>query len=582
MSLEETRQNLIQLLGDTDSKVIALSGKWGTGKSHLWREVKAASIDPSVSASVYVSLFGMADMNQVKLKAVQSAIPKSDDHPAALEKLRTAFKGAKKVLEAVHKGFSALDEIALLAVPSVLSGKVIVLDDIERKHDKLSIEEVLGFIDEFTQQHGSRFVLVLNDDQLARRDVWDTLREKVIDQEIRLLTTPEEAFGIAIRLTPSAYADWIKKAVMVCGVNNIRIIGKVIKAVNRLLGSQALDESVLARVVPSIVLLVAINFKGIEDGPDFQFVLGTGFGTNWVELLEDKNKEPDEEDKRKGKWRLLLNELGIIACDEFEALVVDFLESGQFEVDAVSTIVKRYANETDAMRAREKANEFMKRLYWEYHLSEAELVEQAKEIIPVAKHLDPYIVTEIQMALSPLPGGKEIGEAVVHGWLDWFRSQEHEEINDENPFGKPLHRDIKATFDAINANVQAKATVFEVCKHVAEHSGWGTRHEIAMKAATSADFESTIRSLDVDDLRFFMRRMLEMRRQRSTYDPNFGAATERFVDACRNIANTPEPSRLGSLVQRLFNNAGMSSELAPPITTAAIEEKAVYDTPAKA
>jgi hypothetical protein len=31
MSLQETKQHLIQLLGDADNKVIALSGKWATG-----------------------------------------------------------------------------------------------------------------------------------------------------------------------------------------------------------------------------------------------------------------------------------------------------------------------------------------------------------------------------------------------------------------------------------------------------------------------------------------------------------------------------------------------------------------------
>lgn len=564
MSLEEAKQHLIQLLDDADNKVIALSGKWGTGKSHLWREVKAAAKKPSISEAVYVSLFGMADLNQVKLKAVQSAIPKSEEHPAALDKVRTALKGAKKVLEAVHKGFAALDEVALLAVPSILSNKVIVLDDIERKHDKLGIEEVLGLIDEFTQQHGSRFVLILNDDQLARRDVWDTLREKVIDQEIRLLTTPEEAFGIAIRLAPSAYADCIKGAVMTCGINNIRIIRKVIKAVDRILGGRALDPSVLARVVPSIVLLASINFKGIEDGPDFQFVLATGSRADWADLLADGNKEPDDEDTRKGKWRLLLKELGINGCDEFEALVVDFLESGQFEVLAVSAIIERYAMETDTMRAREQASEFMKRLVWDHRLSETQLVEQAKGLIPVAKHLDPYIATNIQLALAPYPGGQAVGEAIVHEWLDRFRSQAHDEVSDENPFGRPLHADIKIAFDTINANAQAGATVFETCRYMVEHDGWGTRQEVAMKAATSAEFESTIRNLDIDDLRLFMRRMLEMLRQRQTYDPHFGTATERFVEACRNIANAPESGRLGSLVKLLFNDARMGTELAQP------------------
>ncbi|MGF6696988.1 hypothetical protein OKW38_001600 [Paraburkholderia sp. MM5496-R1] len=554
-----------QLLGDADNKVIALSGKWGTGKSHLWRDVKKDTRDqlPAVKGAIYVSLFGIGDMNQLKLKAVQSAIPKAEENSAAMESVRTALKAAKKVLEAVHKGFAALDEVALLAVPGLLNGRLIVLDDIERKHERLSIDEVLGFIDEFTQQHDARFLLVLNDDQLAEREVWDTLRDKVIDQEIRLLTTPEEAFGIAIKLTPSNYSEWIKKAVGVCGVNNIRVICKVIRAVNRILGSRQLQDVVLARVVPSIVLLAAISFKGIEDGPDFQFVLAAGSESDWEGFLADKKNEADEDDKGRAKWRLLLKELDIITCDEFEVLVVDFLESGQFDAGEVSKIVERYAAETDAMQAREKSRDFIKRLVWDHRVSEAELVEQAKELVPVSKHLDPYIATDLCSALSSLPAGKDVGRAIVQGWLSEFRTQQHDDVNDENPFGRPLHPEISAEFAAIKAGAQAKATLFDTSKYIVEHSGWGPRQEIVMKTATAAEFESTIRSLGIDDLRFFMRHLLEMRIQRQTYDPHFGSATDRFTEACRNIVSAPDSGRLGTLIKHLFKEANLGSEVDP-------------------
>lgn len=40
MSLQRTKERLVSLLGQVDNRVIALSGKWGTGKTHLWNEVK--------------------------------------------------------------------------------------------------------------------------------------------------------------------------------------------------------------------------------------------------------------------------------------------------------------------------------------------------------------------------------------------------------------------------------------------------------------------------------------------------------------------------------------------------------------
>jgi hypothetical protein len=100
--------------------------------------------------------------------------------------------------------------------------------------------------------------------------------------------------------------------------------------------------------------------------------------------------------------------------------------------------------------------------------------------------------------------------------------------------------------------------------HVLENSGWGTLQEVAVRQATAADFEAAIREMeDLDKLRRFMRQMIRMRIQRANYDPHFGTATQRFVEACRAIANDASSPRLASLVQRLFGGTPLASELAP-------------------
>ena len=204
MSLEITRTHLIQLLDDRDNKVVALSGKWGTGKSHLWRVVKDASTDEKVNGALYVSLFGLTSIDQMKKKLIEMIISSAQSNPGMWESAKQAVSSGLKVLEGFHKGFSALNDLSLILAPAMLRNKVIVLDDIERKHDKLNVEEVMGFIDEFTQQHGTRIILILNSAQLPDKTMWDTLREKVIAQEVRLETTPAEAFGIAVGIVPTS------------------------------------------------------------------------------------------------------------------------------------------------------------------------------------------------------------------------------------------------------------------------------------------------------------------------------------------------------------------------------------------
>jgi len=564
MTLKTTKDHLIQLLADPDNKVIALSGKWGTGKSHLWREVKAASNDVAVKGALYVSLFGLRDMNQIKLKIVQSALPSAERHSAAWEKVRVGMEGARKVLTSLHKGFSALDELALLAVPSLLKDKIIVLDDIERKHDKLSVDEVLGFIDEFTQQYEARFVLILNSDQLDDRGVWDTLREKVVDQEIRLSTSTSEAFAIAIGLTPSTYEDCIRDAAERCSLTNIRIIRKVIKAVNRILGARTgLSNALLSRVVPSTVLLAAMHYKGVEDGPGFDFVLSQGTPNDWS-VISDKDKLEDKESNRKSKWKLLLNDLGIHGCDDYELLVIEFLQSGLFDPSGLAVIIDRYAAEDDALTARNDVNKFFDRLIWDHRLTEADLLAEAKDLTPRVHLIDVYNFTSLHDAVEELAEGKAVAKEMLNNWIVAFKAKRFDDFDDENTFGRKVHPAIQAEFDAIKNNAQAKLTVFDACEFIVKNRGWNARQELVMKAATVADFEVAIKTLDIKGLRLFVRHMMEMTMQPGGYREHFGHATDRFADACKNIAQDPNSGRLGKLIKKVFADSKLSHLVEPP------------------
>jgi len=568
VSLKNTKEQLIQLLGQADNCVIALSGKWGTGKTHLWNEVKAGSGDDKVKNALYVSLFGLSSIDQVKRKLIETAIPGVESHGGLFDGLKNLFRAGVKAASEHYKALAALNDLnVLLMAPVVLRNKLIVIDDIERKHEKLGIDEVLGFIDEYSQQHVSRFVLVLNDDQLSTKDdqkkLWATFREKVIDQEIKLSTSADEAFSIAIGLRPSKYAEAIKKASITCSLTNIRVVVKVIKVANQILSGRDLEEAIQARVVPSIVLFSAIHYRGIEDGPDFKFALNVG-NPNWAGMTKDENEEPTPEEKREDGWRMLMQELGIHGCDEFEKQLVEFLESGLFEAARIEAVIDRYVAESEAMKAKEAAHNFLKRVYWDHRVDDAQLVAEAAVLPASARLLNPFVATELQSVLAQLPGGAAIGDAIVDGWVVGYRESNPSTVNDENPFNNPLHPKIQAEFAAIKATAQANSTVVDACMHVIENSGWGTLEEVALRQATAADFEAAIREMeDLGKLRRFMRQMITMRIQRATYDPHFGTATERFVEACRAIANDATSPRLAGLVQRLFGGTPLASELAP-------------------
>jgi hypothetical protein len=551
MSIARTKQHLEQVMGDAENRVVALTGSWGAGKSHLWREFSQGSNDEAVKASLYVSLFGLRDLNQVKAKLMQGVFLDTKRNAAALEKLSALWDGGVKVLSSFHSGFAAMEGLPLLAAPTLLKGKVIVLDDIERKHDCLDIEEVLGMIDEFTQQNGCRFVLILNSDQLDKKDPWDVLREKVIDQELRLETTHAEAFEIAARLTPTPFGERISKALATCGVNNIRIARKVIRAVNRVLSSNAgLPAAVASRVVPSTVLLAALHYKGVSNGPDISFVLDTGTARDW------SMSEPEDEGEaeRISRWKRMMSELGIAGCDEYEALVVDYLQTGLFEAAELSTIIARYVDEEERMKAHERAREFADKAIWDHRISTTDLLIEANALIPIAYLLEPYTVTQLHETIAELSQGEGVAQRIVDAWIAEFRRAGQGEAVPDNPFGRRLHPDIQAQLDACAQNDRSAIDVTGAVLHIVEHSGWNAREEAALRSATAGDFELAIRTMEISKLKIFMRRMMDMAGQRATYDHHFPGAVDAFIAACKTIANDPQGDRLSALIKTLFKS----------------------------
>lgn len=561
MSLSSTKPQLIDALNDPDSKVIALTGKWGTGKSHLWREVKSESKEVEIARALYVSLFGVADMTQLKVKIIQSAVPNVDANRATWERVDAAISGFKKLATAFHKGFSALDDLALFAVPSILKNRFLVLDDVERKHEKLSIDEVLGFIDEVTQLYGTRLVLILNSDQLSDKDMWEKLREKVIDHELQLETSPGEAFDIAVSLTPTLCGAPIKEAVETCDLTNIRIVRKIIRAINRILGDRAqLPIAVLARIIPSTTLLAAIYYRGVENGPNFDFVLRAGSARDW-EGNNPGSAEYVNGEKHRTEWKLLLSKLGINSSDEYELLVVDYLETGLLDASSVGRVIDRYVAETELMETHRRVQEFREHAIWHHQLTEEDLVAEARSLASEASRIDPYTVTWIHELLEEFPGGNDIGNLMLDNWLIAFSARTDRGTGERDYMSRKLHPRIKAEFDAIANEIQAETTLYDAVERIAIHQSWGTRQTLVLKSATVHDFKVAIRTLDIDKFKLFMSQLIEMCRQPSAYSEHFGTATERFINACNEICSDPGAGRLGKLIRALFEDAKLLSRL---------------------
>jgi len=574
MSMAQTKGQLQTLLADRENIVLALSGKWGTGKTHMWRQIQADSADPAIKAALSVSLFGAASISDLKMRLVQKALPYLEANGPARDSINAGLGLFRKAAAFVHPAGSLVSQLAEFAVPALLRKKFIVIDDIERKHAALSTDEILGFIDDFTQNYSCRFLLILNSDKLADAQSWERYREKVIDHELRLSTTADEAFAIAESLSPTNRKEAVAAAVAACGLTNIRIIRKVIRAVNRVLGpDRDLPSDVAARLIPSTVLLCATHYKGLENGPPMDWILSYDFGRNF-EMREKRrrNEEQSEEDKQRAAWLLLLERLGILAVDDYERIVANYLQSGLMDPSGVNEVVGRYLNESRLAGAQARARAFFQESNWHPDITDEQLVDLGRALLPDIPLLDCYSATALADFMQDLRGGGPVAGAMIDAWVERLRVDSSKPGVDpgafvlDNFFGQRLDPRIAKAFEEAHAVLAKPRSLVEICLHIVRSSGWGPAEEAVYKNSTTEEFERTILGLSGDDLKLFLLKNADMLANRANYERHFGTGIENFMLACRKIAKERTGTRWPRILRLVFSESKIEALLHDPAT----------------
>ena len=498
MSMHQTKQQLRAIIEDPENRVVALSGSWGTGKSHLWEEVRRDSNNTQIGGAVYASLFGISDIGTIKVKLAEQVLANNNN----ISQFSAAIKHLNKIRPLLKRFIpqtDLLEEVALLASPMILKGRFVVIDDIERKGKGLTIDHILGFIDEHVQRHDVRFLIIMNTDKLEDASMWETLREKVVDYEVRLKTTPEEAFNIANSLCPSHHHAMVKESIEKCGVVNIRIAKKVIRAINLIFeGHDSLPDEILRRMIPSTVLLAASHYKGIEDGPPVDFILTPPKYKMTGTKPDEKSEEEMEIEKQEAAWRSLMESMGVLLPDDFEPLVAELLRSGLFDRARLDAILKTYESDADKARFSVDLNKFSHDLTWDIAKSEIELLEEAEALCDRISFASAHAASGLSSMVARLEGGGELAEEIIRKWIESAGDQ-LANYSDTFHFADELHSRIKQEADRIAKSSEESLSIVEVCTSIRVNRGWSSRHENVLNLKTPEDYEDFIRTATPED-----------------------------------------------------------------------------------
>ncbi len=228
------KDNAYLLDDNNNGKTIMLSGAWGSGKTHFWKEkIEQEQIKIKVhneeekqdkytpeeynrglhsllknknKACVYVSLYGKTSIESIELdvymKAYQNIVGDAD----AVSKTCSVFTNLGKNLGNIaHKGiggaFSWLEDLVdkdkfNQAGEYLKDGSVICFDDFERKSKDIDLNDLFGFISQLALEYNSKVIIILNSEVFKDKEaeIFSRVKEKTISKFFYFNPSIEELF----------------------------------------------------------------------------------------------------------------------------------------------------------------------------------------------------------------------------------------------------------------------------------------------------------------------------------------------------------------------------------------------------
>lgn len=201
------------LIGDNDDgyllkeisngKVIMLSGEWGSGKTHFWKN----EIEPKFKKKpyAYVSLYGKTSIasieNDLYMQIYSSTNNEGDFISKASSTLISTYAKVFKplsIIDAVESEKLVVASKHKKAIETLQQNALICFDDFERKSKDVDLNDLFGFITQLALNFNCKIVLILNSDVFEGKEkkLFADLKEKSVSKFFKFNPSAENLFEI--------------------------------------------------------------------------------------------------------------------------------------------------------------------------------------------------------------------------------------------------------------------------------------------------------------------------------------------------------------------------------------------------
>lgn len=187
----------------SNGKVMMLSGEWGSGKTHFWKN----EIEPEFKKQpyAYVSLYGKTSISSIENDLYMQIYSGTNDEGDFISKasstlISTYAKVFKplSIIDAVESEKLVVESKHKKAIEALQQNALICFDDFERKSKDVDLNDLFGFITQLALNFNCKIVLILNSDVFEGKEkkIFADLKEKSVSKFFKFNPSSENLFEI--------------------------------------------------------------------------------------------------------------------------------------------------------------------------------------------------------------------------------------------------------------------------------------------------------------------------------------------------------------------------------------------------
>lgn len=578
--VERLQKSLADFIAAPESRVIAVNGRSGRGKTYQLNKIvreSVAAFPESVPAYSYVSLFGLDDLDSVRDAIFFSAVPtnelgsvttptnvrrpndKLSVTDRTMERLRAAGMRIYRKYSDATQEFPWLKDYApflrTLAVNSV-QRYVVCIDDLERHSRNLDLKDILGLISALKERNDCRVVVILHSDVMSPEDekTYNAMREKVFDYEVAYNPSAAENVVIVFNEQTPTYS-LARQFASHLNIANIRVLLRIKRSLDAILEiARGQSEAVLQQIVHSTTLLVWSFNSSAEEAPAFSYLKLLSYG-NFMDL--DPKKKPSEQ---QSNWNTLLKDYEYLYSDEIDLAICRLIETGFVDGLRLRQVLVKRELELERAAAEAKFSAAWDCYHHGFGDDTQELTNMFREAVDVGSQWISLGNINATVELFRQLNDDATADWIVDKWVA-MHGERGGAIFDpaNNPF-YPAKVDTRLLNSIVQATPkqQTKDQLKDVVARLSKSNSWSERDMEVLKSASPDDYFQLFTSALSAESTSYVKACLQFAK---FGDPIHAGISDNAKVALRRIAAS---SPLNKMRAESF---GVTSEVAAPDTS---------------